>query len=124
MAAIGKENLYFEMYSSTEANRSEVYEDVAEGTRYAIPVTAQEAKTQKPPLAEVVNAPYANTEKLRRMMFIVVVVVVINFMITVGTLVLVATMMKSENASSAPKEVATVQRLESNEDPTGKVDRV
>lgn len=119
MAAIGEENLYFEMYSSTEANRSEVYEDVAGETRYAVPVTTQETKNRQLPLTEVVNAPCANTEKLQRMMFLVIVVVVINFMIAVGTFVLVVMMMRSQNASFAPKEVAAVQRLESGGNPTG-----
>lgn len=119
MAAIGEENIYFEMESKAEGHSSDAYEDVVGSSGYTYPVTTQGAVNKRQTLTEAVNALQADNAKVRRMVFVIGVVVVANFMIAVATLTLVVTTMISENVSPASKNGAAVQKLESNETSTG-----
>ena len=114
MAAIGEEDIYFEMEPKAEGNRSDGYEDVVGSSGYTYPVTTQGAVNKRQTLTEAVNALQADNAKVRRMVFVIGVVVVVNFMIAVATLALVIMTIISENVSPALKDTAAVQKLESN----------
>ena len=115
MAAIGEENIYFEMESKAEGkNRGDVCEGVVGSSGETYPVTTQGAVNKRQTLTELVeNTLQANDTKVRRMVFAIGIVVVVNFMIAVATLALVVTRMISDNVSPASKDDAAVERLES-----------